>query len=63
MQLRMQTREFLHKFPRESQEALYIHKKRVDTHPFNFRGSGWKKKTGLQSNGLEVSVLEQRASS
>ena len=44
MQLRMQTREFLHKFPRESQEALYIHKKRVDTHPFNFRGSGWKKK-------------------
>ena len=62
MQLRMQTREFLHKFPRESQEALYT-QKRVDTHPFNFRGSGWKKKTGLQSNGLEVSVLEQRASS
>ena len=43
MQLRMQTREFLHKFPRESQEAMYT-KKGVVTHPFNFRGSGWKKK-------------------
>ena len=62
MQLRMQTREFLHKFPRESQEALYTKKGSTRIHLISVVVDG-KKETGLQSNGLEVSVLEQRASS
>ena len=68
MQLRMQTREFLHKFPRESQEALYtkkgstrIHlisvvvdgKKRPDCNQMDWKSLCWNRERVASQGGIK----------